>query len=319
MYLLGLDGGGTKTAAALYNSSTGEIHTQFLGCGNVCVLGRDGCVKLFEQMLCGLLSEVDISKIDFSTFAFAGVGRTAQQKILESVATEFGFKRFTVVTDAQILHYSFFKNELGVLISSGTGSICLVNPFGDHIQIGGWGYILGDDGSGFHIGKLSISHILEEFQSGKSPSKLSLALLDYYAVDNASELITKTYSSDSPQTFVASCARIITRLGQNGDQLAIEIIDTASASLVKLASKAIKLCPTGTKVKIALAGGVLSGESFIAFRFKQLIKDKFGEIDYIDQEYQPAAAAVIYSAQQNGNPLMKRDLEILSKADFKEE
>ena len=186
MYYLGVDGGGTKTQALLFDAANGAVRSLRLGPGNLCVLGEAGCVKLFADIARELLADVPISRIAGATFGFAGAGRDAQRQILESVAARMGFKNVHVLTDAQILHYAFFEGSPGILIAAGTGSICLVHsPQRPYHQIGGHGYLLGDLGSGFHIGKLAISHTLTRADAARDPSPLANALLDIYHADPA--------------------------------------------------------------------------------------------------------------------------------------
>jgi len=319
LYYLGVDGGGTKTAAVLFDTDSGSVRLLSLAGGNICVLGKSGCEKLLEEITSRLLSDLSPVEVACSTFGFAGTGRPAERALVESVIAKLGFQNFSVKTDAEILHYSFFGDTSGILIASGTGSVCLVNtPDGHYHQIGGWGFILGDEGSGFHIGKLAISHALNVLDTGRERTALTQALLRFYHVNNPTELVTQTYFSTSPQRFVASCSRLVDELAGGDDPDAQEVIDCACRGLVELAKTAMKWCvnPGTEKFNFALAGGVLNGDSVIRRTFKRMIGASKETIEYFTQQYTPAAAAVLYSAAQCNYHISENDRRTLSNINF---
>ena len=321
MYYIGVDGGGTKTAAILFDTAAGDVRTLRLGSGNICLLGKTGCIEMLKELKNRLLSEISADQIAYSTFAFAGAGRPAERAMLESAVKEYGFKQFSVLTDAELLHYSFFENSPGILIASGTGSVCLLNsPDGSYHQIGGWGYVLGDQGSGFHIGKLAISHILATMDSGWEPTKLIESLLDFYKIRNPKDLISHVYAASSPQVFVASCAERVDELAGQGDCIALGIIDTAAEALVQLATKAMVYCKKNNidTFNIALAGNVLKAGSRISLRFQEKMNSSAPNIEYCIPQFVPAAGAVMYSAVRDGYMFSEQEKQKLSKVEFPE-
>jgi len=165
MYFLGVDGGGTKTAAILMDAQGNVLRTTRKGTGNIAVLDRGSVAQLIRSILQELLPEGDTENIRWATFAFAGAGRPQEREAVTAIIRNTGIRNFTVLSDAEILYYSVFGEEQGILISAGTGSICLVKgKDNQYHQIGGWGYLLGDEGSGFYIGSIpfdgKIAHVL---------------------------------------------------------------------------------------------------------------------------------------------------------------
>jgi N-acetylglucosamine kinase-like BadF-type ATPase len=319
VYLLGVDGGGTKTAAVLFDTDRGIVRSLSLAGGNICVVGQSGCEKLLQEIISRLLAGIALSELAYATFGFAGAGRPAERTVVESAAGKSGFKTFCVKTDAQILHYSFFGDTQGIMIASGTGSVCLVNtPDGQYRQIGGWGYILGDGGSGFHIGKLAIAHALHNHETGRKQTRLTQALLKFYQVHSPAELVTLTYSSASSQRFVASCSCLVDKLANDNDPDALEVMDCAGLALVELAQTAMNVCanPESGKYNIALAGSVLSAGSVLERRFKRIMGIESKSIQYFTQQCTPAAAAVLYSASQCGCHLSQLHRQTLSNVTF---
>jgi N-acetylglucosamine kinase-like BadF-type ATPase len=317
LYFLGVDAGGSKTDAILLDTGGGDVRAIRLGPGNICSLGRAGCAVLLDEMCDRLLAGISPSAVTGSTFAFAGAGRESERALLRSVIAERGFGDFTVMTDAEILHYSFFGDTPGILIASGTGSVCLVSTQpGVYRQLGGWGYILGDEGSGFYVGRLAISDALDCRDHGRKPTRLTRELLRFYKVDSPEKLISLTYSSQSPQQLVASCARLVVELAERNDHDAMKVIDAAASALVELARKAVDVYTTAVsgKVNLALAGGILNADSVVARRFREMIAADNDHIEYFERQCSPAVAAVMYSAARCGYNLCQQERQKLSDA-----
>ncbi len=314
MYFLGIDGGGTKTAAVLLNTDTGQAQSLSLPGGNVCVLGQSGCKSLLAQIIAKLLPGIPTADIAHATFAFAGTGRPTERGWVETAAAELGFRHRAVITDAQLLHYSFFADTPGILIAAGTGSVCLLTtPDGQYHQLGGWGYLLGDTGSGFYIGKLAITHALDQMDQGQPPTPLTEALLQFYHAQSPRELITLTYAASVPPRFVASCARQVIQLAADNDPDALRIVQSAAEALVELARTAIHHMQTSSgKIQIALAGGILTADSIVSRIFRQMLSDPNKTVEYMSQRCIPAAAAVLLAAARHGFIVSDKDRQTLS-------
>ncbi len=230
-----------------------------------------------------------------------------------------GIRRFTLMTDAEILHYSIFGDRAGVLISSGTGSICLIRDHrGNYHQIGGRGFLLGDEGSGFSIGNQAIRAALQDAELGRSPSSLTRELLAFYGLEQPENLVTIVYSSVNPSNLIASCARIVCEAAEAGDPSALTIVEEAAAALVNLAEQAQRFFDSRstTPIPLALAGGILTEVSIVTQKFKQQAKRKGLHFTYLHPELEPAAAGIIFSLRKVGERESSRLIQQLKKIDF---
>lgn len=301
MYYIGIDGGGTKTSAVLSNLDASDLRTVKIGTGNIIVLDQESRRKLIEEIFDKLLKGEDASHIQWATFAFAGAGREDEKKSMSNIISAAGIKNFTILTDAEILHYSIFGEKSGILISAGTGSVCIIRTDDEkYKQIGGWGYLLGDEGSGYYIGREAIKMALFEFDEKKQPSPLSKAILTFYQISHPGNLISLIYTSKRPQKVVASSAKTICEMADKGDSAALKIIENAAKSLIDLALEAIKILDHHTTHKhiIALTGGILQNSTIVNRAFREQ-SSVFGlNFEYLTQELDPAAAGVLYSLKE---------------------
>lgn len=301
MYFLGVEGGGTKTTAVLADARGDIIRTARKGSGNIAVLDRGSSAHLIRSIIDHLLSGEDVTTIRRATFAFAGAGRRREKETVGEIIKGAGIKNFTVLTDAEMLYLSAFGDEQGILISSGTGSICLIKGSEGHFQqIGGWGYLLGDEGSGFYIGNQAIRAAIQDAEAGKSPSNLTKELLSFYGLRDPRELITVTYSSINPQKLVASCAKLVCEAAQIKEPNAVRIVNVAATALLSLALKAKEILNSQALHKVALTGSILNDSSIVNQIFKQMAEQLDLRFEYVRPELQPAAAGVLYSLRESG-------------------
>lgn len=302
MFYLGVDGGGTKTTAILSDLQGEIIRTIRLGPGNIAVLDRGSAAQLIRNIIFELLRSESVDQIEAAAFAFAGAGRLEEKKTADELIRALGIRNFWVMTDAELLYYAVFGEDPGILISAGTGSICLVKRADQKSrQIGGWGYLLGDEGSGFDIGRKAIKTALEEVNVRDGFSNFTSKLLSFYGLQHPENLISIVYSSVNPPKLIASCARLVCQLAELGEPQALGIVDQAASALVNYAEQAIIHSGKDRKktFQIALAGGILEESSIVHHQFRQKLTEKRFIVSYKKQELEPAAAGVLYAINQS--------------------
>jgi N-acetylglucosamine kinase-like BadF-type ATPase len=299
MHFLGIDSGGSKIKGMLTDLEGSAVRTSVGGAGNIAVLGR----KNFKRNLTAVLHEVLAGKspsiVAHATFGIAGAGRPDEKRLAEKIIGEIGFTDFTVLTDSQLLHYSYFRDGHGVVVASGTGSFCIFRtPSGELKQLGGWGYLLGDEGSGFAIGRDAIREVIRNHESQARPSSLAQGLLSFYGHKRVGELISSVYASLKPQEYVASCAKLVCELASKGDKAAIRIVDVAANSLVDKVQEAREHVENESTCKIALAGGVLSHQPIVRGKLAEKIKSGGFQVEFVDRWLSPRGAALFHAITQ---------------------
>lgn len=300
MYFLGVDGGGTKTTAILADIAKNKTLAIKAGPGNIAVLDRGSTAHLLRTLIAGLSIQHETDQIQHATFAFAGAGRPNEKQVVCELISALGINEFAVMTDAEILYYSIFEDQQGILVHSGTGSFCMVrNAEGRLIQLGGRGYLLGDEGSGFDIGRMAIQNALYDDSLGKSQSILTKELLAFYGIQTPGEFISIIYSSNNPPNLFASCAALVCDLAEAGNKDALQIIEKASSTLIDVAIEAVGLLAPAASYDIALTGGVIARPSILQKQFRQKADEKNIRFQFREQEFPPAAAALLHSLKMH--------------------
>lgn len=179
-YIIGIDGGGTKTAFVLADSEMNEVASLRLGRSNPSAVGTDGTVNIIKQGVDTLLSQNRLTKSDLGALfagiagmvsgdGYIGVVTDAVKEYLPTVNIEIGSDGYNPL-------YAAFPNSDGVAIICGTGSSCFAKK-GDTVhRIGGYGPFDGI-GNGYEIGQAAITHTLRAIDGRDTPSPLSDAVL----------------------------------------------------------------------------------------------------------------------------------------------
>jgi glucosamine kinase len=177
----------------------------------------------------------------------------------------------------------------GVVAISGTGSAAWGRTeAGDQVRAGGWGYILGDDGSGFGVVRGAIRHTLDRADAGAAPDALTRALLLACAVDSPKHLLERFYDSPSPREWAAR-ADLVFELAQAHDEAAAKIVDDAGAELVRAVVRVSRRL--GLDGPVVLAGGLALNQPLLQQTVRDGLKDH-GLVDVRLLERDPVHGAV---------------------------
>jgi glucosamine kinase len=197
-FILGVDGGGTKTIARLENLHTGE---QWLATGGSASLTNDFDLALqhCNALVADLCAQANCSRAEITAvFGLAGAGNKEKSaEFKQSIVADF--KDVNVYTDAKTSLYGANEGNPVVVVSLGTGSVgAVLTPDGKEIQIGGWGFNVGDEGSGAKMGVLAIRSVLLEIEDlGSVDGILAQAIVSKLGGDQNNVLAWSTSAKPS--------------------------------------------------------------------------------------------------------------------------
>ncbi|MFG6119252.1 MULTISPECIES: N-acetylglucosamine kinase [Thalassobacillus] len=286
-YFIGIDGGGTKTELVL-GDETGKVTLSKTGASTN--LKSRSEIKVRETVH-QLLQDIP-GPIEHIFVAAAGGDRTEdkqrwEQWIREIVREE---PEVSVENDAiAALAGTTFTKEGSVLIA-GTGSILYTFQPGEKpVRTGGWGYLFGDEGSGFDIGRHGLQAVMQAYDGRKKQTKLTGRFLERFGLDEPEQLITFIYEHDYPRLAIASLANEVIKAASEGDPVSDEIVHNAATALLQLIAaqmeKREKVSP------IVLAGGVFQSDYFTG-RFIERSRARFQNgMEFLPAAMPPAVGA----------------------------
>jgi N-acetylglucosamine kinase-like BadF-type ATPase len=261
MYVLGIDAGGTKTVCLLADDR-GEVLTQARSSGaNLQVMGEFGVEKILHRVMDETLGERDI-KLDAICLGIAGVDRPRDAHSIKEIMRRIGQKTPTVVVnDALIALVAGAGDQPGVVVVAGTGSIAYGHDAeGRAARAGGWGYLLGDEGGGFWIGRAALSAVVRQFDHRGPATLLTDLVLAQMQLSTPAEVIHAIYDRGLQRHAIAGLAGVVQRAMEAGDAVAGEILDRAATELAAAAASVVtRLGMRGDVFPTVLSGGMFKG------------------------------------------------------------
>jgi glucosamine kinase len=255
--LIGADVGGTKTAVAV--SRDGKIVGRADGPGAAVRPGRAlASASTIIEVVRAALSEAGRLQGDVLVVGAAGAGRQPERDELRTaLRNENLTSHVLVTTDIEIALSGAFADGPGIVVSAGTGSVAVGrDQQGNRHRIGGYGWQMGDEGSGYAIGRASLGAVSRARDGRSPPTALSERILQATRSADFDALIR--WAAGASPAEVAALAPHVVAVGAAGDPLAQGIADYAARELSQLAICLLPKMQLTPPVRVAVTGGLLS-------------------------------------------------------------
>ena len=267
MLSLGIDGGSSSAKWTLIDQ-TGAIKSKGSSDPIDGHLYRIESQEKMEKFLIELRKDLDTLNPDQITIGITGLGSV--EKIEEYFLKAFPGSKLSIGTDVALAYRSEFKDGEGIYLYAGTGSIAVhITKTGEEISIGGWGYLLGDEGAGYWIGRAALRHLMTQIEELSSLDELSNAISRTIGGSDWPSIRQFVYSKD--RSAIAGLTPTVANCSSNGSKSAAAILDNAANHLAELALRMERRLKI-VKMPIAFGGGISSP----ALGIGQAIKSKLG-------------------------------------------
>jgi len=295
MHVLGIDAGGTKTVCLLADEN-GAILAEARGPGaNLHSAGELTVEKVLHEVMETAIGDRDITPSAIC-LGMAGVDREDEARGVRAIMRRIGHKaRIVVVNDALIALVAGAQDAPGIVIVSGTGSIAYGrNADGEAARAGGWGHMIGDEGSGYWIGREALAAVMRAADGRGPATGLSDDILAYFQVTDVSLLPRIVYDREVPRMSVAAVGPIVQRAAvEQRDAVARRILERAADELVLAAqSVAARLEMRGDPFTFYLAGGVFRVVPWLAEELPRRLTEVAPRCQVQILDAEPAAGAV---------------------------
>ena len=232
---IGLDIGGTKTHGVRFEDGA-PVADDSAGSSNVQNVTRDQAAR----NLADLFAKIGAGRVDRVYAGSGGIDTdedaAALAALIQPLAPE---ARVTVVHDSRLL-LAAGRAGTGVAVIAGTGSAAWGrNADGGEARAGGWGYLLGDEGSGYWLGREAVRHSLRRMNQGLPIDQLTAALLTSCGLDHPNKLIALFHSPDTGRRFWAQQARHVVESAAAGHRDSADLLDQAGRDLAALAEQVL--------------------------------------------------------------------------------
>ncbi len=291
-WILGLDGGGTKTVLAVANR-TGTVRQVIAGAG---INPFDNpawqieLTKILDQVL------LPPDQIAFSSFGMPGYGESDTVSALQlEAARGWAGERCGVQNDVAVAFAGALAGESGVLVLAGTGSMAWgENTKHKVARVGGWGEGFGDEGSAHWIGLQALQKLSWTIDGRLLDAEFRLGLLEHVGIKEG-ELISWFYALSHPRPKIAALAKVVDKLAGLGNLTAKHVLLEAAQHLSQLGLAAQK------QLKLEQTSFSCAGSVFKSLMVRETVKHRLSTLGtWLEPAASPLAGA-LFSAAQNAS------------------
>lgn len=310
-YIIGVDTGGTRTVAALADLEGRVLVKAETGPSNPNKVGMEAATREISLAILNISKSFKKGKIKgggrvSSTYiALAGgtqrnplVKREIKDVLKKIPKLSFLFKGKVTIEGDEKAEFRAGTDEVdGILLISGTGSLCYGWKGNQEEKALGWDYLLGDKGSGFWIGQSALRAICYSIDDMEPKTSLLNLIFKKLKIKNEGSLIKKIYQSEAVK-IIASLAPLVDKSAEKGDKVAKNILVLAAKDLALAGNRVIKkLSFQNKEFPVVLAGGVFKSK-IVLNTVKNEIKKFAPRAKFIRPKQEPVIGAVKLALEQ---------------------
>jgi N-acetylglucosamine kinase-like BadF-type ATPase len=306
--LLAVDGGGTKTQAVIADLDGKVLARGLAPSSTVHNVGFEQSCRALTTAIEGALvnvlgpqarSEGHIwrsARIAAACFGLAGIDSPEDEaEVSRWIREQAITTRFSVVNDSELILAAGTPEGWGIALVAGTGSVCLGRTReGRTVRVGGWGPLLGDEGSGYRIAIAALYRATQTADGRLDANVLLEAVLRHWSLREANALIRHVHAESVTPSDIAGLATVVLDLATRGDAHAKAIVDEAAFDLARHVQTVVKKLGV-SKPPLALAGGLLRASLRQAVQAR--IGEEVGPVNYVTD---PPLGAVVLARRLMG-------------------
>lgn len=279
-YVIGVDGGGTKTEAAAYDMSGKQLGGSQGESSNPQAVTYEKAISNLKELFDGLFAQsgLDPSYCKAVCLGLAGVdseeARAPFREALAIYAREKGSAfRLMIKNDAEIAVMAANGSSHGIIVISGTGALVYgITEAGSRHRIGGWGHILGDAGSGYDIGLRTLQAVMKSYDGVGPKTALTDMILEKHGFSTPVSLKEYIYGPAIKKRHIAEYAEICIRAAEAGDELAIELIRDAASQLAGMVLAMQKMDASLVEAPVGVTGSIFKHSRLFLKTFQDRIR-----------------------------------------------
>lgn len=291
-YIIGIDAGGTKTKALILTENKEIVFEVDSGYGNPNI-DFEAAVSNILDVLNACLESPYGPQCKQVVAGIAGIEAGENRQKINQYLKQTTALPIILVNDAVLAYHSIFELNDGVLTIAGTGSISYGRNGEKEEYAGGWGHLLGDEGSSYDIAIQACKQIIGEKETGITYSPFSLSILNHLGMRDANELKGFIYQATKGE--IASLSYIVYLQAKEGSQEAKEIFRKAGTELGNQTIRLIKKLGLENSVSIGCKGSLLEKNIFVQQAFQQTISKELPSSIFLESDCIPASGALAIS------------------------
>jgi N-acetylglucosamine kinase-like BadF-type ATPase len=304
-FVLGVDGGGTKTIAILLDRGGAVIGRGQAGPSNRYAVGEATAQVEIRRAIEAALERgsVAAAAVKAVCLGMAGVDRPGDSTAVASVVRSIlPAAEVLVHNDAVIALAGGVGRLYGVVLIAGTGAIAYgVDAQGNSRRASGWGHLLGDEGSGHDIGLRSLRAVLRAHDGRGPATALTARVLSAWNLSRPEDLVGLVYAPDFPRRRIAALLPLVDEAAGEGDATARDILVAAGCELGGAACAVIRGLGMERDVfEVVLAGGAFQTRNLLRAAVDETVRALAPQAVLIAPRHEPAMGAALLAMRAAG-------------------
>lgn len=278
MIYLGIDGGGTKTTVAAGDENKNILLKETGATVNFYSVGMEKARENFKEIIDRISEKLGVCEFENVFIGSSALECEANEKIIRDFTDGIlNARKIGMNSDLYVALKSAESDGAKIVVISGTGSMAIGEDENGNIsKRGGWGHILGDEGSAYSIAVSLLKKAVCEYDNGSCENLISEICVKL-GIENFSHLTDFIYGKDTTKEKIASLSLLVDEKAQNGDLICSEILKNECKALYNTVKPLV--CSLGKNTPVFLYGGVFQNSVMFKNEFAELLKNDFPDID----------------------------------------
>jgi len=302
-YVLGVDGGGSKTAVLIADLCGNEVSRVESGASNYKSVGKKKAIENLNEGIFKAIAKLKFpGKMYFksSCFGFAGNDASKDFNVYkeivfnEELSSHLNPEKTLICNDTRIGIEAWSDNKNKIVIIAGTGSNCLgVNEKGESARASGWDYILADEGSGYSVGLNALKAIMKAYDGRGEETLLSRTVLEELKLKDVLDLPGWAYGRPFSKAKISALAKVVCMTAGMGDKISINILaDEVEEVILTISAVARKLELEDKSFDLVFVGGLFNCEKYFKDVLISKLKERFSKIKFAPFLADPVKGAI---------------------------
>lgn len=296
--LVGVDAGGSQTTVVVADDPSTPLARTAGPPAAVSPGDEEKAVRVIARIVADAIRAADCGAT--ADALVVGAAGTGDQRTSESMHRAMEARslagRIRVTTDIEIALASAFPNDCGILVGAGTGSYaCARTSAGEQIRVGGLGWRMGDEGSGYNLGVAALRWIGRSHEGRAQQTVLTEAIMRHARAVELNDLVH--WANQSDRNRISTLAKLVCDQADQGDATARELVDQCAADLLGLVEALLPALSPRDRIPVAFTGGLLSEGSAVRRRLEELLRQTVTRIELLERKVDATLGAVRLAAR----------------------
>ena len=296
LFLIGVDGGATKTVALVSDLDGRVLGRGVGGPSNYQVVGLQAAGDSINQAIRAALADASVEAVPPRAvcLGLSGVDRPDDYALIRTWADkQMPGTPTVIVNDAMLVMAAGTPESWGVAMISGTGSIVYGRtPDGRMTRAGGWGHLLGDEGSGYAAGLAALRAVVRADDGRAAQTALTRLVLEHWSLATPQDLVSRLYLEQAPTQDIAALAALVEAAASEGDAVARGILQEAGHELALAVDAVVRQLGLPRPVPCAQAGSMIVKGRVVRQMFLESAASLGLHLDPVTPVSEPAQGAV---------------------------